>query len=283
MNNCFAEEKIELVLVDTLHGLPSDLGQFGPVTALVFDPDGSLYALEETGRRIIHVSNDGRYLAQAGGFGFGEGAFHKPADITMVGFEIWVSDVLGGRIVRFDRYFAPLGIFGKTLNEDDYLPFDRPVSVAHSLSGDIIVIESDRNEALLIDDEGRLIDRFAEYGESEFGLISPSRAEISSSGIIAIADEGRGAVLLFDRFGSPRGIRPYPLPDKGPLGITWQDNNLWMCGVEGVAVFTPDNKSKVWSKETFPAPVLDIAAQGDRLAVAIGNSVKIYRVVTNDH
>ncbi len=254
------------------------IGHVGPIKAITFDPDGSLYILEESKSRIIHLDTDLKYISHAGGFGFGEGSFRDPSDIVMVGFELWVCDPLGGRIIRFDRHFAPLGAFGGTLDEEDDFPFERPVSLTKTSNGDIALIEGDLQEVLLLDINGRLIERVG-YGKTNIQLVSPVRIVSGRMGQIAIVDEDRDDIIMLDIYGSFKGIQKSPFSDTPIKGLAFQDKKIWICGEEGIVVRTGGGETiGSWDQNFFGGPVNDIDVQDNILAVVVEKCVKTYRI-----
>jgi hypothetical protein len=272
-----AQGIIELILSDSLNTLPGDLEQIGEITSLTFDLDGSIYFIENNGKRLIHADINGKYLTQTGGFGFGDESYRKPADITLVGFEVWVPDPIGRRIVRFDRRLVPLGPLSRTLGHDVQLPFNRPISVAQAATGEIVVIEADRQEALRMNSSGRLLNTFGGYGETDKILVSPQRIEISRDGKIAISDNGSKAIHFYDKFGSERFVLAL---DREPAGLAWYKNYIFVSTETGVLLFSEKGALVgKWPNEKFGGKVNDLAVYRNRLAVAAGNTIYIYRIV----
>ncbi len=268
-----------------LSGLPEAGRGREHFLAVTFDLEGKLYLLEESGQRLIELDPRGRYLRETGGFGYGAGTFRGATDIVQAGFELWVADPFAGRIVRFDRWLAPLdAITGADGGGgEDAFAFDRPVSVARAASGDLVVLERDRQEALLLDLEGRLIDRIGEYGDTGGGLVAPRRVEIAGDGRIAIADPGRRETVLFDRFGSFLRRLPWTLPGRGPLGLAWSDGRLWVCGEGGLAVYGAESAPRqLWPASLFGGPPEDVAAAPGRIAVAAGSTLRLFHVTGTD-
>ena len=275
------EGAVELSDLGGLNGVPDNGAANGVVIAVAFDPDGSFFVLESAGGRLIHAARDGKFLQQTGGFGFGDDSFNNPGDAALIGFEIWVTDPVARGIVRFDRRFVSLGALRGV--EDpltgDSLQFDRPVSVARAKNGDIIVLERDRQEILLLSLRGQLVDRFGGFGETNKGMVSPRKVRVAADGTIAVADPGREVVMLFNRFGSPRGYFPIPWGGGGPNGLAWEGTRLWVAGDEGLALL--DERGKVlqtWPAERFGGRVNDVAVDGDLLAIAVNDTVKLFRI-----
>ena len=80
---------------------------FGPVTALVSGPDGSLYSLHGREGTIRRWSADGTPSGLVGRQGEGPGEFLRPSDMGFFGDSLWVWDAGGFHV----SYFDPEGKF----------------------------------------------------------------------------------------------------------------------------------------------------------------------------
>ncbi|MBS1261271.1 MAG: hypothetical protein MAG453_00592 [Calditrichaeota bacterium] len=274
-----AAQMIELDPLPELRGTPPS-PEVGRVIAVDFHPEGGVVLLENANLRLLQYDRAGRFVTEAGGFGFEQGGLRGAKDITAAGFEIWIADPFAGFIARYDAWLAPLDPWTGARQRGSEVPFERPVSVARAGSGDVVVLESDRAEALLIDPQGRLVERIGAFGELPEGFIEPRRVEISRSGTIAVADPGRGAVHLFDRFGSPRGHRPWTGGGEGPTSIAWMGDSLWVGGAGRVVLLDERGRTVLsLARDSAGGPVRDLACDGSRLAVAAGSTVRRFRIV----
>ncbi len=243
------------------------------ITAVTFDPDGSLYALEPQGRRLLKIEPDGSVSSQSGGF-------FRPTDVVMAGFELWVLDPPRGWIARYDRRLANLSPIRKLMETEASIPLNGIISAAFS-SGDVItLLDSYEQQLYLVTLEGRLIDIIEGFGNLPVSMISPVRVEIAADGRIAVADESARAVFLFDRFGGYVSVAPFPGAfTRGPLGVAWQGKRLWAGGRDGLVVYN-ENRDLIamWPREQIGGDVLDLAVDGDRLAVATETGVRFFRI-----
>jgi len=249
----------------------------GKVTALTFSAQGELFALESGGQRVLRFSRRGDFLESAGGFGFADGSTRGAHDIASAGFEIWVSDPPGGRIVRFNRRLAPLPSFSSTLKGTAEILFERPASVARAASGDIVLLERDRPELLLIDPEGRLIERVAGFGDAGPIMRDPHRLRIAPDSRITLCDPGSKRLLFFDRFGSPAGEWSWPLKGGGPYGVAFDGSTFWVCGEGGLVACDETGEILLQlGHETTGGAVRDIAIGGDLLVLATDPGLRFF-------
>lgn len=247
--------------------------------AVAFDPDGSLYVLDRAGLRLLKLTQSGELLQQAGGFGFGEGSFRGPTDVALAGFEVWVCDLQGGSIQRFNRRLVSLGTIESTQQNRFDLNFRQPVSVSLAPNGDIVVLDSDRQQAVILDREGRAVDVIAQFTDLDQTLLRPVRLEISSQGIMALADPGTGSTLVFDQFGSFQQLLSWTFSGTGPSGLTWWSRTLFVCGDGGLLAYDENQQpAGEWKREFFDGDCVDVAVHGRTLAVGTRTRIHLFTI-----
>ncbi|MFH0882510.1 MAG: hypothetical protein V2A56_05965 [bacterium] len=275
-----ADPFIELKPLGSFGQRPKDVAAPGRIAAVTILADGGIAILDETAHRILLFGGDGSWRGEAGGFGFDSGALRSTGDLAAVGFELWASDPAADRIVRYDQWLAPLEPFTSVTGQDGNLAIERPVSAARSVQGDLIILEGDRSDGLLVDPEGRLVERVASFGQAGLALIQPRRVETVTDHGFAIADPGIHAAVLLDRFGTLRGLRPWKLAGEGPWGITSGNRRLWLCGEGGIVVLSETGSELGrWTREMLGGPVQDLALRGDRLYAAVDDKLLVFRIM----
>jgi len=263
--------------------LPKSVSEPGPIVAITELADGRIALLESSDNRILIFSPKGDFLIETGGFGLGDGGLRSAGDIASVGFELWACDPLANRIVRYDSWMAPLDPFTADVQSSGDPLFDRPISVSRSVFGDLTLLEADLGEAVMLDAEGRLIERILTFGRTGQSLIQPRRVETSEKGTVAIADPGLHAVVLLDRFGNKQRVLGWKLPGSGPSGLCWAKESLWMSGEGGVQLVSEEGRTLAsWQASQFGGPVADIVVVGDRALLTVGNRVQVWRIKRAD-
>ena len=274
-----AQQQVRLLPGPLVSLTETSLEQPGMVAAVAWSPWGELYALETPGQRILRFDSNLKLVETAGGFGFEDGSTRGASDLSVAGFEIWVADPPAGRIVRYDRWSAALAPFSTGEDGSSSFSFERPSSVAQAPSGDIALIEKDRQELLLLDPEGRLLERVAGFGQSDHGLRDPTHVEIGADGRIAICDPGRGMLLLLDRFGSLLHEIPWPLEGSGPATVAFYGKQVLMGGASGVVLLSAKGDILMrWGHETTGGPVTDLTIQGSLVALASGSTIRLFTI-----
>ncbi len=249
------------------------------LSAITYGHDGSLFAIDAQNNQLLHFSQNGDLLGQTGGFGFGDNSFQSANDLTSVGFEIWVADELGDRILRFDQWLAPVGRLFTNRDAYDDSDFERPLSVARSPNGDIMLIDGNRMDVLLLDPSGRFLERLAGYGDHTGGLMSPDRVEVSAMGTLAVADNGKHSVLLFDSYGTFIREIPIQTVNQANIRIAWSNNFLFVSSGTSITAYTAASIQPLQSWEGISENTInDLAGKQGILAITSGRTIQLFRV-----
>ena len=220
----------------------SEWGQFERLSAVDALPDGRVF-LADLGDQTIHWwESDGTY---AGEFD-NPGEQMRPADIAHTGFQIFVLDLVGKRILRFNRD----GAF-----RDVYLPLAgltirgpiNPSAMAVDRDGRIAIADLGRSEVLVTSPFLDLEVRVGEWGNFEGQLNEPRGVAFGREGVLYVSDRGNRRVQAFDRTGfllaaskSVDDIEPDFIMPTG-IACDWRGNVFVAdTGASVVKVLTPD-------------------------------------------
>jgi DNA-binding beta-propeller fold protein YncE len=166
--------------------------------ALCFDHRDDLIIADTGNNRVIIVSPDGRLLNEFGGYGWTDGRMDGPSDVRVYeGFYIYVVDEGNRRVVRYDLEGNYLD---EILSEGEA---GSPVSMAVSQAGGLLVVDTDSQSVLAFSQFEEATEPVGQFGLDEGGLVAPVQVSVGPQREIAVADQGRSAVLMFDEFGSP--------------------------------------------------------------------------------
>ncbi len=272
------DQTTQLTLKSTMSNLPEDRPNPGRIIALSASTTGEIAFVEANDNRLILLDQDAVYLDEAGGFGFDQGTFRKATDIVNVRFEYWIADPSANRIIRFDNRLAPISEISTFRDQGQEVMLDRPVSSAQLQNGDILILEETIAELDVIDTNGQLVERLARFGEIGGELVSPKKIRISDDDVMAIIDSGRNAVILLDRFGTYIGLREWKL--EGEItGYAFGEDCHWICGNRGIIQIELNGQIvQSWDSNYFGGNICDIAVRGDKMIVAVNNTIKIYSI-----
>lgn len=171
-------------------------GLRGP-EALAVDHRGNILIADTGNHRVITIASDGEVLNEFGGYGWREGRFDTPTDLSVSpGFYVYVLDEGNRRIVRFDVN----GDYVDTVLDEDAA--GAPVGIDVAQSGEILVVDTDSQVVRMYSQFAEAADPIGDFGSWEGGLIRPQDVAMGPGREIAVADVGRNSVLVFDEFGS---------------------------------------------------------------------------------
>jgi hypothetical protein len=196
------------------------LAEFQDPVALSADVAGVLYVVDAVTSTITRLTPTGEIISTHGGPGRGEYRFDEPADIDVSGGLVWlVADAGNSRIKRYSSEFLHLASLPVDLTsfavqqsagrggfrEEEGAPLEytsgRPISVASTMSDETFAVDA-TSGSIVKWDASRRIERV--FGKTDTGeiLVDPVSIAIDSEGLVYVADRGRDAVLVFDRFGT---------------------------------------------------------------------------------
>jgi len=210
----------QIQFVRRISPIPDPQGtEFTSIAASQF---GDIYLLEKKRAEIYRLNEDGTTLNVNGGFGWGEGQFDTPMDISMAsGLDLIVADYNNHRIVRFDRNLNYITTY-PNLNSDFQIFFPR--SVILSNLGEIFILDDENSEITRLNAQQGDITVFAGIEYGNYALTDPRLIRLSPSGLITVL-ENHNRILQFDRFGSPLSIFKVP-SESAPTGLILIDEDF---------------------------------------------------------
>jgi sugar lactone lactonase YvrE len=185
--------------------------QFNSPMGLDFDATKKELLIADTGNdRIIRLAQDGRFIAQHGGFGlsFGDHSEEKedslddPFDVAVGGFSnFYVSDHNNERIGIFDSYRSYKGnLYPRSSDRRERL--DRPRGIKVDSENNIWVVEGRADRVIKLSPAGDRLLEIGGFGWSQTQLKDPVQVDVNQQGEIFVADRGRARIAVFDRLGS---------------------------------------------------------------------------------
>jgi DNA-binding beta-propeller fold protein YncE len=220
---------------------------------LALDSHGDIYIADTNSNRIVKLSPKGKTLAVLGKKGSGPGQFLKPWALNLDrSGNIYVADTYNGRIQELSPTGKALASWGSPGTGPGQL--DLPDGVAVDAGGNVYASDF-ANRIQKYAHDGRLLAVWDSFGAAGT-LTHPGGMDISSSGLIAVADAGNGRILL---------LRPNGTVDQ-TIGSTGRAAGQFSFP-EGV---TFDPAGGILVADTGASRVQHIAADGT--ATVIGGS-----------
>jgi hypothetical protein len=178
-----------------------EFGNFEEAIDFKASPTGFFYIIDNEKSEVVKIDSSGEVIKYNGGYGWDDGLFDNPVDITISGLNVLVTDKNNHRIQIFDsdlNYLAQLkGTNKDNSTEEDY--FKYPISCTASSMGDIFILDSENRRILKMDPSGKFLLKFGDYESGEYTLRNPAKIDAGINYLFALDDE---RILLFDLFGN---------------------------------------------------------------------------------
>jgi peptidylamidoglycolate lyase len=180
------------VLLQLGTGSPgNDMRSFNQPTDVHVAADGTVFVADGYGNtRVVRLSPTGAYLGQWGTRGAGPGQFNTPHSITGdAQGRIYVADRGNSRIQRFDPQ-------GRFLDQWKSASLGRPWAVTIAPDGMVYVVDGgdqnprppDRAGVVKLDQTGRLLDRWSEFGVGPGQLCWGHDVAVDETGDVYVAE-----------------------------------------------------------------------------------------------
>lgn len=145
---------------------------------------------------IIKIDINGKVLKKIGGFGWSDGQFDYPSGIASTAIDIYISDYNNHRIQRFDQNLN----FISSLNKNEQLNFEFPVSISLSTKGDLYILDAKNKRILKINALNRLERIFGNYESGQATLKNPKKLRNDNLQRLWVLDDRE--IKIFDQFGN---------------------------------------------------------------------------------
>lgn len=234
--------------LDTLLSKTAVIAHFDDACALAVDGTGRLYVVDRGKSSVVQLAADGSVLSKLGGPGSQDGQFDDPADIDPADGLVWVvADAGNSRLQRFSHTqlhmetlpvarierFTP-GVSGRLDPGANEGPEGdgRPIAVGVSPSNELFAIDEAQGLVLKWDASRRLERTIGGYDAGAGALSEPTALAVDASSLY-VADQVRGAVFIYDHFGSL--VRTLTAENVQALAL--QDGDLWITVPDRILVY----------------------------------------------
>jgi len=187
----------------------NQFGSFTDATSFALSPQGYFYVTDNGSDEIYKIDSLGNVVASFGGYGWENGQFDYPIDISVNALNIFITDKNNHAIQRFDKDLNFL--FRLYTRDDDNKDeaFGFPLSADASTMGDLFILDSENKRILKFDLFGKFIMQFGGFDAGEFSIKDPKKLIVTENNYILVLD-GKN-LIVFDLFGN--GITKKPLPE----------------------------------------------------------------------
>ena len=210
-------------------------GEFREPQAIAVDLMGDVYICDTGNNRLQKFSAKGKFIKEAGGFGWGRNQFNQPLDVNAkTTLDIFVADCQNQRILRYDRQLN----FISEIQVSDSWPaefqFDRPLSLAISPQREFFILDDKIPQILKFDAAMRPLVALGAVTNSSRRMQEPVKICVADDDWLFISDCS-GSVLKFDSFGNFAGTIGTEILEQ-PRGIDWSEKGILGVADSGRAV-----------------------------------------------
>jgi len=271
--------------VGVFGGEGSDLGQLQDPRGISADLLGNIYIADAGNHRIQMFSSRGEFIMYRGGFGWTDEQFNQPVDIyAKSGLDIYVSDELNNRILRFDKDLNFISAISADDIPEEKWSFGFPRGLVLSPQGDFFFIDGENRRALKMNVSGELEFEFGGFQSLSYRLEEPCQIVVTNGNKIWISDPGLEKILIFDYFGNflytlanPSMIMPMGMDvnEKNEVFVADPEKQCILFFSEsGKLVDYIDGKTKGIG-EPFQRPV-DVVCASNMLYVLDNQTCQVY-------
>jgi len=283
--------EVDLRFVDTVGRAGRGERQFIHPTGIGWDPVlKSLYVADTGNDRIVRLDQEGRFMAEYGGFGlaFGdrseerEDSLDEPYDVAAGGFSnIYVTDQNNDRVAQFDAYKSFKGnLFPKAGDRDARL--NRPRGITTDGENHVWVVDGRADRVLKLTPNGDKLLELGGFGWSQWQFKDPVQVAVDADGRIFVSDRGNRRVQVFDRFGSHVQEVKDHLKSPTGLGIDG-DGLLYVTDDETgeLNLYSPSGRRIAFWTEARPGDRFrgpnDVVVLGDRVFLLDAGNNRVVR------
>lgn len=190
--------------------LTNQFGAFSEATSFALSPQGYFYVADNGSDEIYKIDSLGSKLIAFGGYGWGNGQFDFPIDVSLNALNIFVTDRNNHSVQQFDKDLNFISRLYTRDGENSDAAFGFPLSADISSMGDLFILDSENKRILKFDLFGKFIQQFGGFDAGEFSIKNPKKLIVTGNNNVMVLD-GKN-LIIFDIFGN--GITKAPLPEN---------------------------------------------------------------------
>lgn len=190
--------------------LVNQFGLFSDATSFTLSPQGYFYLTDNGSDEINKIDSLGNEVKAFGGYGWDNGLFDYPIDVSLNALNIFVADKNNHSVQQFDRDLNFISRLSTREGDNSDAAFGFPLSADVSSMGDLYVLDSENKRILKFDLFGKYILQFGGFDAGEFSVKNPVKLIVTENNNILVLDGMN--LIVFDLFGN--GVSKVALPEK---------------------------------------------------------------------
>jgi DNA-binding beta-propeller fold protein YncE len=190
--------------------LVNQFGSFSEATSFALSPQGYFYVADNGSDEIYKIDSLGKQIITFGGYGWENGQFDYPIDVSLNALNIFVTDKNNHSVQQFDKDLNFISRLSTREGDNSDAAFGFPLSADISSMGDLFVLDSENKRILKFDLFGKFIQQFGGFEAGEFSIKNPKKLIVTMNNSVLVLDEK--SLIVFDIFGN--GITKTPFPES---------------------------------------------------------------------
>ncbi|MBI2863327.1 MAG: TIGR03663 family protein [Chloroflexi bacterium] len=205
----YTERQLNVRSVITIGTKGSATGQLSEPKAVAVDKQGNVYVMDSLNRRVEKFDATGKFLAQVGREGTGEGEFMPNTGgawgiaVDAEGF-VYVADTWNHRVQKFDSELRFVAKWGENVDTKGVAPgnggkFYGPRGIAVDGEGNLYVTDTGNHRVQKFNSRGEFLGAFGGIGSREGQFLEPVGIGVDVEGTIYVADTWNHRIQKFDK------------------------------------------------------------------------------------
>lgn len=248
----------------------NQFGLFSDATSFALSPQGYFYVTDNGSDEIYKIDSLGNEVKAFGGYGWDNGQFDCPIDVSLNALNIFVADKNNHSVQQFDRDLNFISRLYTREGDNSDAAFGFPLSADVSSMGDLYVLDSENKRILKFDLFGKYILQFGGFDAGEFAVKNPVKLIVTENNNILVLDGM--SLIVFDLFGN--GVSKVALPEK-INSIDKYYNSITLTGDSTIYLSTQEA-----NKLSFTKAKLVSVNSNTKFISSLAGSNKIY-ILTN--
>lgn len=205
----------------------TDPGQFMATSGITVDQEGFVYVFDRWNGRIQKFDQNGNFILMWGEIGSDDGQLHGLGLASDLDSNIYIADYWNFRVQKFNNSGQFLNKWAGTVTPDGEFALVHDVIVNHA--GDIYVADRHNQNIQVFDSARNFLFKWGTRGEAAWEgpyFNFPRALAVDSADNIYISNDNDIRIFHPDgTFMDYWSIKEEGVPFKGPLGMTFDDND----------------------------------------------------------
>ena len=228
--------------------LVNQFGLFLDATSFALSPQGYFYVADNGSDEIYKIDSLGTEVKAFGGYGWNNGQFDYPIDVSLNALNIFVTDKNNHSIQQFDKDLNFISRLYTREGDNSDAAFGFPLSTDVSSMGDVYVLDSENKRILKFDLFGKYMLQFGGFDAGDFAIKNPLKLIVTENNNILVLDGM--SLIVFDLFGN--GIAKITLPEKFN-SIDKYYNSITLTGDSTIYVSSQEENKLSFTKVNLAA------------------------------